>query len=77
MMIIAPESTNDRRDGDCPPASNPIKGARNTNAIARIGKAMLAAGGFVVATIVLQDSVGEEIFVTLAKSAMIGAGYRL
>jgi hypothetical protein len=38
---------------------------------------MLAAGGFVVATIVLQDSVGEEIFVTLAKSAMIGAGYRL
>jgi len=59
MTVIAPESVSDDSDGGCAPASKPMNGAKKTNAIAKIGNAIVVAGGLVFAVIVFSNSAGS------------------
>src|SRR5262249_42985101 len=60
MPTITAESTSDKSDGGCVPASKPMNGTKRTNAIARMGNTIAITCGFVFAVIASQNSVGSK-----------------
>jgi hypothetical protein len=53
MTTIAEESESENGVGGCAPASKPMTGAKTTNAIARMGNAIVVEGGCVSAAIAM------------------------
>jgi len=63
MTTIAADSESEKGEGGRAPASKPMTGANNTNAIARKGKAIVVDGGIAFAAIscaALGEGVGRR-----------------
>jgi hypothetical protein len=67
MTTIAAESESENGVGGCAPASKPMTGANNTNAIARKGKAIVVDGGVAFAAMSCAALEKERIVVSLAR----------